>query len=104
MYFGTKFALEQLVYEDENKTMIMQDLVNRGFDFKAEQFIKVINGVMLRILENACPQETVNVLLRLLNAHVPQQFPSQKTISLIIKCMARVNKDYSTEITDAGSA
>lgn len=104
LYHGTKFALSQLVYEDENKTMIMQDLATRGYDFKAEQFIKVINGVMLRILENACPQEAVNVLLRLLNFYTSQQFPSQKTFSLIIKCLSRVSTSYSQEISDENTA
>jgi hypothetical protein len=37
--------------------MIAQDLINKGIiDFKPDQFVKVINGIMLRILENACPQ------------------------------------------------
>ena len=72
LYHGTKFALSQLVFEDENKAMILHDLTSRGYDFKPEQFIKVINGVMLRILENANPQESVNNLLRLLNLHSSQ--------------------------------
>ncbi len=56
LYHGTNFALYQLVYEDEHKNMIAQDLINKGIDFKPDQFVKVINGIMLRILENACPQ------------------------------------------------
>jgi hypothetical protein len=30
--------------------MIAQDLINKGIDFKPDQFVKVINGIMLRIL------------------------------------------------------
>lgn len=44
------FTLKQLVYEDENKSLIQEDLVNRGIEYKIENFIKVINGVMLRLL------------------------------------------------------
>lgn len=56
LYHGTKFALYQLVYEDEYKNVIAQNLNNRNIDFKPDQFVKVINGVMLRILDFACPQ------------------------------------------------
>jgi hypothetical protein len=34
LYQSTKFALCQLVYEDDNKNMIAQDLINKGLDFK----------------------------------------------------------------------
>lgn len=98
LFHGTKFALTQLVYEDENKSIIFQDLQARGFEYRADQFIKVINGVMLRILENACPQETVNILLRLLNFHSMGSSPSQKTIYLIIKCLTRVATNYMTDM------
>ena len=98
LYFGTRFALLQLVYEDEHKSQILNDLHQRGIDFKVEQFIKVINGVMLRILENACPQETVNILLKMLNYHASMQYVSQKTTSLIIKCLSRVASNYSMDI------
>ena len=90
----------QLVYEDEHKTQILNDLQQRGIEFKVEQFIKVINGVMLRILENTCPQETVNILLKMLNYHSSMQFVSQKTTSLIIKCLSRVANNYSMDISD----
>ena len=104
MFHGTKFALTQLVFEDENKTMIYQDLQTRGYvDFRPDQFIKVINGVMLRILENACPQDTANILLRLLNLHNSVQNPSQKTIYLIIKCLTRVGPNYTNDLTDSKS-
>lgn len=56
LYHGTKFALYQLVYEDEYKNVITQNLNNRNIDFKPDQFVKVINGAMLRILENASSQ------------------------------------------------
>lgn len=98
LYHGTKFALYQLVYEDENKTMIAQDLINKGIDFKPDQFVKVINGIMLRILENACPQEVVNILLNILNKQLQMPQISQKTISLIIKCLGRVSNSYSLDI------
>lgn len=100
LYFGTRFALTQLVYEDENKGQILSELQQRGIDFKVEQFIKAINGVMLRILENACPQETVNILLRMLNFNANQPNISQKTVSLIIKCMSRVATSYSLDINE----
>ena len=50
---------------------------------------------MLRILENACPQDAINILLRLLVYHSSQQYPSQKTTSLIIKCLSRVANNYA---------
>ena len=53
---------------------------------------------MLRILENACPQETVNILLRMLNHHASMQCISQKTISLIIKCLSRVANNYLIDV------
>lgn len=56
LYHVTNFALCQLVYEDENKSLIYDNLRARGIDYKVDNFIKVINGVMLRILENAVPQ------------------------------------------------
>lgn len=53
--YGTSFALTQLVYEDEHKSEIYEELKSRNIDYKADNFIKSINGVMLRILENAHP-------------------------------------------------
>ena len=35
LYFGTKFAVVQLVYEDEHKAKIATDLQERGIDFKS---------------------------------------------------------------------
>lgn len=55
---------------------------------------------MLRILENACPQEIVNILLGLLNANASSSNPSQKNIYLIIKCLTRVVTNYATSITE----
>lgn len=52
----------QLVYEDENKNLIAEDLRNRNSECKTENFIRVINGVMLRILENGNSQEVVIIL------------------------------------------
>lgn len=99
LYHGTKFALFQLVYEDEHKNMIAQDLLNKGIvDFKPDQFVKVINGIMLRILENACPQEIVNILLNILNKQLQSVQVSQKTISLVIKCLSRVAGNYAMDI------
>lgn len=98
LYQGTKFALYQLVYEDEHKNVIAQELINKGIDFKPDQFVKVINGIMLRILENACPQEIVNILLNLLNSQLQMHPVSQKTISLIIKCLSRVSTNYGLDI------
>lgn len=54
---------------------------------------------MLRILENACPQEIVNILMNLLNKQLGMVQVSQKTISLVIKCMSRVAGNYAVDIT-----
>lgn len=79
--------------------MIAQDLLNKGIvDFKPDQFVKVINGIMLRILENACPQEIVNILLNILNKQLQSVQVSQKTISLVIKCLSRVAGNYAMDI------
>lgn len=59
-----KYTIDQLVYEDENKTSIENKLRLKGFtDFKGDSFIKGINGVMLRILDNSQPLLLVNCLL-----------------------------------------
>jgi hypothetical protein len=34
LYYATRFAVNQLVFEDENKSMIYEDLKSRGIDFK----------------------------------------------------------------------
>lgn len=36
LYHGTKFTLTQLVFEDENKKFICEDLKNRGFYYERE--------------------------------------------------------------------
>lgn len=86
------------MYEDEHKNMIAQDLINKGIDFKPDQFVKVINGIMLRILENACPQEVINILMNLLNKQLQMPQASQKTISLVTKCLGRVAANYAMDI------
>jgi hypothetical protein len=48
--FGASFALNQLVYEDENKATIYEELRARNIDYKSDNFIKAVNGVMLRLL------------------------------------------------------
>jgi hypothetical protein len=59
-----KFTIDQLVYEDENKTSIENRLRMRGMtDFKSDSFIKGINGVMLRLLDNSNPLLLINCLL-----------------------------------------
>jgi hypothetical protein len=53
---------------------------------------------MLRLLENANPQDIVNTLLELLVIHSQQQCSSPKTISLIVKCLGRVSSNFSKEL------
>lgn len=53
---------------------------------------------MLRLLENANQQDIVNTLLELLAIHTQQNHPSQKTISLIVKCLGRVASNFSKEL------
>lgn len=53
---------------------------------------------MLRILENAHPHETVNVLLELLTYHSRLVPSSPKTISLVVKCLGRVAKEFAKEL------
>jgi len=50
---------------------------------------------MLRILENSNPQDIVNVLLELLTFHSRSTPSSVKTISLVVKCIGRVSKDFT---------
>lgn len=95
---GMHFALRQLVFEDENKAIIHEDLVNRRIEYKIENFIKVINGVMLRILENGNPQDVVNTLIVIHNEYNKQPQKSTKTIYLIMKCTSRVAQSYTAEI------
>ena len=40
----------------------------------------------------------MNILLRMLNHHASMQYVSQKTTSLIIKCLSRVANNYSMDI------
>ena len=93
----------QLVYEDENKVAISEELKSRNIEYKTDNFIKSVNGIMLRYLENANSQDIVNVLLELLSVHIRKDSPSAKTISLIVKCLGRVAshfcKDYRPEGT-----
>lgn len=96
--FGTSFALTQLVYEDEHKAEIIEELRSRNIEYKSDNFIKAINGVMLRLLENANQQDIVNTLLELLAIHTQQVHPSQKTISLIVKCLGRVAANFAKEL------
>ena len=52
---------------------------------------------MLRLLENSNPQDIVSVLLELL-AYYSRSIPnSAKTISLVVKCIGRVSKDYTKD-------
>lgn len=53
---------------------------------------------MLRLLENANPQDIVNTLLELLVIHSQQQNQSQKTISLIVKCLGRVAANFAKDL------
>lgn len=97
LYYVTNFALSQLVYQDENKSLIYEDLRKRGIDYKIENFIKVINGVMLRILQNASQQDTTNILLDLLIKNSRTQCFSQKTVYLIIKCISRISTQFAND-------
>ncbi len=96
--YGTGFALSQLVYEDENKAAIYEELRSRNIEYKSDNFIKAINGVMLRLLENANSQDIVNVLLELLTTQSRAATPSAKTISLIVKCLGRVIVNYIRDL------
>lgn len=96
--FGTSFALTQLVYEDEHKAEIVEELRSRNIDYKSDNFIKAINGVMLRLLENVNPQEIVNILIELLTIHSRAAVPSAKTISLIVKCLGRVASGFCKDM------
>lgn len=53
---------------------------------------------MLRILENANSQDIVNVLLELLTYHSRATPCSAKTISLVVKCIGRVSKDFTKDM------
>jgi hypothetical protein len=53
---------------------------------------------MLRLLENANAQEIVNILIELLAIHSRVQHPSQKTISLIVKCLGRVSSGFCKDL------
>lgn len=53
---------------------------------------------MLRILENSNPQDIVNVLLELLTFHSRSTPGSAKTVSLVVKCIGRVSKDFTKDM------
>ena len=97
LFHATNFTLSQLVYEDENKTAIASDLRARGIDYKIDNFIKVINGVMLRILEYGPAQNVTGIMFDLLTGQSRSHSPSQKTIYLIIKCISRVAPTYAAD-------
>jgi hypothetical protein len=78
--------------------MIAEALRERGIDFKTENFIKIINGVMLRILENAHPHQITIILFDLLIKTLKKPTVSQKTVCLIIKCIGRVSNGYVSEL------
>jgi hypothetical protein len=62
-----RYTIDQLVYEDENKALIENKLREKGYnDFKGDCFIKGINGVMLRLLDNSMPLLLINILLLIL--------------------------------------
>ena len=98
--FGASFALSQLVYEDEHKTEIYEELKSRNIEYRSDQFIKAINGVMLRLLEFANAQDIVSVLLELLTVNSRAVYPSSKTISLIVKCLGRVAPSFTKDLKD----
>ena len=51
IYLNTFEKIKSGVFEmDQSIPRIAQDLINKGIDFKPDQFVKVINGIMLRIL------------------------------------------------------
>jgi hypothetical protein len=52
---------------------------------------------MLRILENGNCQDIVSVLLELLTYHSRQIPNSPKTISLVVKCIGRVSKEFNKD-------
>lgn len=59
-----RYTVDQLVYEDENRNTIESKLKGRGFaDFRGDAFIKGINGIMLRLLDNSPPLFIINCLL-----------------------------------------
>jgi hypothetical protein len=53
---------------------------------------------MLRILENGNPQNVINVLLELLTFHSRALPLSPKTISLVVKCIGRVSKEFHKDM------
>jgi hypothetical protein len=73
-------------------------LLNRGIEFKIENFIKIINGVMLRILENGNPQDVVNTLVIIHNEFNKMPQKATKTLYLIVKCISRVAQSYAAEL------
>jgi len=95
---ATEFVLKQLVFEDENKASIAESLRERGIDFKTDNFVKTINGVMLRILENAHPHHIIIILFDLLIKTLKRSPVSQKTVCLILKCIGRVSNNYLAEL------
>ena len=94
----TEFVLKQLVYEDENKSAIQEAIRERGFDYKVENFIKTINGIMLRILENGHPHQVTITLFDYLIQCMKRPVISQKTFSLVLKCIGRVANSYVSEL------
>lgn len=56
---------------------------------------------MLRILENGHPHQVIINLIDFLITCMKNRFTSQKTFSLVLKCMGRVVNSYVGELEEA---
>ena len=100
------FTVDQLVYEDENRGNIEARLKSKGYEIKGDIFIKGVNGVMLRILDNSQPLFIFNIFMKMLinvimgvslgeNPGTPLPISNKnKKIGLLMRCMNRLSNAH----------
>lgn len=90
-----QFVVNQLVYEDENRPHIESRLQEKGYtEIKSDCFIKSINGIMLRILDNTPSLFVITLLLEMLTANNNKKTTNNKKTGLLIRCITRVASTY----------
>ena len=83
----------RLLTEDEEAKNINNS--NNTFDF-----VKLLNSIMLRMLENANLNEIYIILLDLLIKYRKKAGFNTKTMGLIIKCVLKLTKNFENSINE----
>lgn len=88
----TEEMIVRLLLEDEAKTTVNQ---NHSYDF-----VKLLNSIMLRMLENSNLNEIYSILLDLLIKYRRKANSNTKTLALIIKCLWKLTKSFEGSISE----